>query len=118
MPLVLTSGATLLCPHGGRVVIRPSQQRVTVDGQPVVCRPSLEGAPIAGCLQPPTPSTKPCTLLVATNPGSTSEVVSVDGMAAYLSTLTGMTDGVPPGIVSVADAGQRTVQAAIVPGAA
>jgi hypothetical protein len=32
-------------------------------------------------------------------------------MPVHLNTLTGMTDGVPPGTISVVSAGQTTVQA-------
>jgi hypothetical protein len=35
----------------------------------------------------------------------------VSGMPAHLDTLTGMTDGVPPGTIQVLSAGQTTVQA-------
>jgi len=53
--------------------------------------------------------TKPCTLVVSTLPGSTSLKVTVGGRPAYLATLSGMTDGVPPGIITVVDPGQATV---------
>ena len=112
MSLILTAGATIQCAHGGRVQAMPSQQRVTAGGSPVLCEPDLIGAPIVGCAQPPTTTTKPCTTLVSTLPGSTSLRVSVGGRSVYLATLSGITDGVPPGSVMVAGAGQMTVDGA------
>ena len=70
--------------------------------------PDLEGKPIVGCAQPPTPSTKPCTTLVKTLPGSTSMRIRVGGKAVYLLTLSGITDGVPPGSVMASSAGQTS----------
>jgi hypothetical protein len=105
MPSVVTTAATIMCPHGGRVVLTPRQMQVLVQGSPALCEPDLMGAPIAGCMQPPTPSSKPCTLVVSTMPGSSSLLVKVGGRPVYLNTLTGMTDGVPPGIVTVMSPG-------------
>ena len=108
MTQFMTSGATIMCIHGGRVQVMPSQQQVTMGGSPVLCEPDLEGKPIVGCAQPPTPSTKPCTTLVKTLPGSTSMRIRVGGKAVYLLTLSGITDGVPPGSVMASAAGQTS----------
>ena len=40
--------------------------------RPVLCEGDLIGAPIVGCAEPPTPGTKPCTMVVSTLPGGTS----------------------------------------------
>ena len=112
MPLILTAGASIQCAHGGRVQIVPRQQQVTAGGSPVLCEGDLMGAPIVGCAQPPSPSTKPCTMLVSTLPGSASMRVRVNGRGVHLMTLSGMTDGVPPAPVMVTSAGQTTVDGA------
>src|SRR5688572_24235332 len=111
MPPIVTSNATILCAHGGRVTIVPKQFQVQIAGGSVLCDGDLSGAPIIGCLQPPTPSTKPCTAVISTLPGSSNPRVSVLGRPVLLATLSGMTDGVPPGVISVVFPGQMTVQA-------
>ena len=115
MPLFMTSGGSIMCTHGGRVQVMPSQQQVTAGGSPVLCEPDLEGKPILGCAQPPTPTTKPCTTLIKTLPGSTSMRIRVGGKAVYLQTLSGITDGVPPGSVSASGAGQTSTSLAGAP---
>jgi hypothetical protein len=111
MPPVLTNQAVVTCAHGGQVVLVPKQTTVTIAGGAVMCVPDLLGAPIAGCAQPPTPATKPCTTVVAVLPGSWSLKVSVAGRPVYLATLAGLTDGVPPSPLIVAFPGQVIVQA-------
>jgi hypothetical protein len=106
----LTSQAVVTCAHGGRVMLIPRQGVVLIQGSPVMCVPDLIGAPIVGCAQPPTPTTKPCTTVVSTLPGSTSPKVLVGGRPAYVATLTGQTDGVPPSPIMVAFPGQTLVQ--------
>ena len=111
MPPVLNTNATVLCSHGGRVALIPRQMQVMAGGAPVMCVPDLIGAPIAGCAQPPTPTTKPCTTVVAVFPGSWSMTVMAGGRPVYLGTVTGLTDGVPPGSLTVVYPGQAVVQA-------
>jgi hypothetical protein len=110
MAPILTSNATVLCVHGGQVMLIPSQSQVTIQGGAVMCEPDLMGAVIVGCAQPPSPSTTPCTAVVSTFPGSTSLKVSVGGCPAYVATLSGLTDGVPPGAIMVVDPGQTQVE--------
>lgn len=110
VPPLLTSAATIMCAHGGRVTIIPRQFKVLAGGSPVVCVPDLMGASIVGCVQPPTPATKPCTTVAAVFPGSWSLNVLVDGKPAYLQTLTGLTDGIPPSPLTVISPGQVEVQ--------
>ena len=111
MPLVLTSKASISCAHGGRVAVRPGQQSVTIDGGAIMCDPDLTGATIAGCSVPSTTTSKPCMTVVSSLPGSSSQKVLVGGRPVLLSTLQGMTDGVPPGTLIVQDPGQTRVQA-------
>lgn len=111
MPPVLTAQAVIMCAHGGQVQAIPRQFKVTIQGAPALCVPDLLGAPIVGCAQPPSPTTKPCTLVAATFPGSWSLKVTAGGRPVYLATLTGLTDGVPPSPLVVVSPGQLTVQA-------
>jgi hypothetical protein len=111
MPPLLTSNASISCVHGGRVLVKPGQLTVTVEGGAVLCEPDLVGSPIAGCTVPPTPSSKPCTLVTATFPGSSNPKVRVGGRPVFLATLQGLTDGVPPSPLVVQYPGQSRVQA-------
>jgi hypothetical protein len=110
MPPILTSQAVVMCAHGGRVMLIPRQASVLIQGAPAMCEPDLIGAPIVGCAQPPTPATKPCTTVLSTLPGSTSPKVLVAGRPAYVATLSGQTDGVPPSPIMVVFPGQMLVQ--------
>jgi hypothetical protein len=47
MPSVVTSNATILCAHGGRVTLIPRRVHVLAGGAAVLCEPVLAGAPIA-----------------------------------------------------------------------
>jgi hypothetical protein len=111
MPPIVTTNATIMCSHGGQVTLIPKQAQVTIQGGSVLCEGDLSGAPIIGCLQPPTPATKPCTMVISTLPGSSAPTVLALGRPVLLATLSGMTDGVPPGTIMVASPGQATVQA-------
>jgi len=111
MPFVVTSSAVILCAHGGRVTLVPKQAGVTAGGAPVMCEGDLVGSPIVGCAQAPSVATKPCTLVVSTLPGGSSLKASASGKPVHLDTLTGMTDGVPPGVITVVSPGQTIVQA-------
>jgi len=106
MPGVVTSNARIICAHGGQVTLIPSQTTVTIQGGAVLCEPDLVGAPIVGCTQPASPSSKPCTAVVSTLPGSSSPQILVGGRPAYIQTLSGITDGVPPGVITVVNPGQ------------
>ena len=103
---VITTKASILCTHGGRVVITPRPGKALAELGTVLCEPDLVGASILGCTQAPSQSTKPCTSVIAMQPGSTSAKLAVGGRPAYLASLVGTTDGVPPGTVTVADPGQ------------
>jgi hypothetical protein len=110
MPPIVTAAATITCVHGGQVTLIPKQTQVLIGGSPVLCEGDLMGSPIVGCAQPPSPATKPCTTVVSTLPGGSSLKVMVGGKPAHIATLSGMTDGVPPGAIMVVNPGQVTVQ--------
>lgn len=111
MGFVVTSNARIVCAHGGQVTLIPKQTTVTIAGAPVLRETDIMGSPIVGCAQPPSVSTKPCTLVASILPGGSAPTVSAGGMPVHLDSLSGMTDGVPPGTVMVVSAGQTTVQA-------
>lgn len=111
MPFVLNAAAELQCPHGGRVTVVPGQAKVLAGGEPALRISDVEGAPIVGCPIPPTPATKPCTLVAAVLPGSWASTVVAAGEPVLLQTLVALTDGVPPGPVIVVEPGQAQVQA-------
>ncbi len=111
MAFVTTTNARIVCAHGGQVTLVPRQSTVTIQGAPVLRETDIMGAPIVGCAQPPSVSSKPCTTVVTVMPGGSAPTVTAVGMPVHLDTLTGMTDGVPPGTVMVVSAGQATVQA-------
>jgi len=109
MPALLNDLAQITCVHGGQVTVIATQAGVLAEGGAIICEPDLVGAPIVGCPQPSVAgSTKPCTTVVSTLPGSTSLTVAVDGRPAYVETLDGVTDGVPPGSLIVVFPGQLT----------
>ena len=114
MPPIVTANAKIICVHGGQVQVIPKQQSVTIQGGAVMCAGDLEGSPIAACPVPPSPGSKPCTTVVSVlppmAPPSASAKVKVGGKPVLLATLTGMTDGVPPGVIQVVFPGQTTVQ--------
>jgi hypothetical protein len=95
---LLTVDALVVCAHElGRVGLVHSQPWVTVEGRPVLVRADPEGRPIAGCPNIG-PTIKPCTSTLAVKVGY-SDLVRIGGRAVCLDTLSGLTDGTPPGVV-------------------
>jgi hypothetical protein len=70
---------------------------VTVQGRPVLVRADPEGRPIAGCPNIG-PTIKPCTTTLAVQKGY-SDFIRIDGRPVCLDSVTGLTDGTPPGVV-------------------
>jgi hypothetical protein len=110
VPPLVNTNAQIMCIHGGQVMLTPKQTKVIVGGAPVLRETDLVGCPIVGCAQPPSPGTKPCTMVVSTIPGGTVLKALAVGMPPHVQTLQGITDGVPPGTIMVASPGQMTVQ--------
>ena len=118
MPPVVNASATILCAHGGTVVVTPRQTKVLAGGSPILRASDLAGVPIAGCAIPPSPGSKPglTVISVAPIPGSTvSAKVMVMGEPALIAPgppWTAVTDCVPPTpLLNVVNPGQMTVQA-------
>ncbi|RJL35441.1 hypothetical protein [Bailinhaonella thermotolerans] len=109
MPAVLTTGASIGCGHGGTVRLQPGQRTALVAGAAVLARGDLEGKPITNCGQTG-PGFVPCTL-VASVTGGASVTLRVGGRPALLATVTGLTNGNPPGVLTVLDPGQTSLSA-------
>ena len=98
--LILTEDAVLICNHIlGRVANRPSQTLVTVEKRKVLVENDPEGRQISNCPNSnPFAGMKPCQLTLVVDAGY-SDFVRIDGHRVCLDTVTGLTDGTPPGTV-------------------
>ena len=106
----LTEDAKLVCKHElGRVGIVATQTFVSIAGRKVLVENDPEGRPIAGCPNYG-PMIKPCTTTLKAQAGY-STWLRIGGHCICLDTVTGVTDGTPPGIVKylVRDPGQTFV---------
>lgn len=107
---LLTVDAKLTCKHvTGVVQLFTPQTLVTIEGRPVLVANNPELKPIVGCANLG-PTIKPCSLTLAVSEGYSS-LVYIDGRAVCLDTVTGLTDGTPPGTVKyvVQNSGQGLV---------
>jgi hypothetical protein len=107
--LVLTEDAGLYCKHGpGKVSIAATQELVSIGGRKVLVEIDPEGRSISGC--PSVVPFKPCLVTLVVDKGY-SEFIRVDNRRLCLDTVTGFTDGTPPGVVKyeVRYAGQEFV---------
>lgn len=96
--LVITENATILCAHKlGQVAISASQHFVRINGQKILVEPDPVAKGISGCPNVG-PSIKPCTGTLAVQQGY-SQFVRIGGRRICLSSVTGLTDGTPPGMV-------------------
>ncbi len=94
----LTQDAVLVCAHElGIVGIVATQNLVTVARRSVLVETDPEQRPIAGCPNVG-PAIKPCTSTLAVQAGY-SDFIRIEGRRVCLDTVTGLTDGTPPGIV-------------------
>lgn len=93
---LLTEDAKLYCKHGGHVTNKPSQVLVTIAGRRVLVEKDPEGRSIVAC--PLTVPFKPCLTTLVVQEGY-STLIRIDGHRASLDTVTGLTDGTPPGVV-------------------
>ncbi len=108
--LLLTEDATLVCKHElGIVQIVATQDLVTVEGRRVLVETDPEGRPIKGCPNIGV-GIKPCTTTLRVREGY-SGWLRIQGRRICLDTVTGLTDGTPPGVVEykVRSAGQEFV---------
>lgn len=97
--LVLTEDAFIGCSDEppGKIGIDPAQNWVTINGRKVLIEADPEGRPISNCPNIGV-GIKPCTTTLRVEKGY-SEFVRVGGRRLCLDTVTGKTDGTPPGVV-------------------
>ena len=95
---ILTEDAQVFCRHEtGKVGLLATQFVVTINGRKVLLTPDPMFKPIGGCANIGT-TIKPCTLTISVSQGY-SDLVTINGRAICLDTLTGVTDGTPPATV-------------------
>lgn len=104
---ILVLAAVTRCGHDGIIQPTASQSWVRIGGSAVLVSPDPVGRSIAGCPNIGL-NIKPCTGTLAVHAGY-SGFLRIDGHALCLDSLTGFTDGTPPGAVkyTVRSPGQR-----------
>ena len=106
----LTEDAVLVCSHEMGIITNTTTQNfVTINRRRVLIENNPENRTIVGC--PNTgPSIKPCTKTLKVNRGYSS-FIRINGRRVCLSTIIGLTDGTPPGIITyqVRSSGQKLV---------
>jgi len=96
--LILNEMAQLVCLHQlGKVQIDPIQSLVTVEKKRVLVAPDPEGRNISGCPMYGA-LIKPCMHTLKVTEGY-STLVKIEGRQMCLDTVSGLTDGTPPGVV-------------------
>lgn len=109
----LTIDARLACDHGGGVSNKASQNFVRIAKKVVLVATDPEGRTISGC---PNANVlmgmRPCVTTLVVKTGY-SDLLSIGGHRVCLSTVEGLTDGTPPGVVNykVLTPGQKLVVA-------
>ncbi len=95
---ILTEDALLVCKHElGTVSIKATQDLVTIEKRRMLVENDPEGRSIARC--PNVGATiKPCQKTLKVKQGY-SDFICIDGKRVCLDTVTGLTDGTPPGTV-------------------
>jgi hypothetical protein len=109
----LTRDATMICEHGGRIEVEYAQTLVRINGREVLVATDPEGRSIAACPSTnPVIGLRPCKTTLKVRQGY-SDFIHIGGRAVCLDTVTGLTDGSPPGIVAykVVEPGQTLLGA-------
>ena len=107
---LLNEDADIVCAHElGHVKNEPTQALVWIAGRRVLVETDPEGKNIKGCPNIG-PTIKPCANTLKVKVGY-SELLRIEGHRICLDSLSGYTDGTPPGIVKykVNTAGQEFV---------
>jgi hypothetical protein len=107
---ILTEDAKLVCSHElGKINIDATQNYVTISGRSMLVDDNPENRSISGCPNYGV-TIKPCTTTLKVTRGY-SDFIRIDGKRLCLDSVTGLTDGTPPGLVPyiVRDAGQQLV---------
>jgi hypothetical protein len=108
---LMTEDALVVCTHElGIVGIVAGQTLVTIGRRKVLVEIDPQGRPIGGCPNVG-PSIKPCLTTLVVKQGYSS-LLRINGKRVCLDTVTGFTDGTPPGVVKykVNNPGQDLVE--------
>ena len=109
--LLLTEDARVVCKHeNGAVQLVATQKLVTINRRRILVERDPEGRSINGCPMYG-PAIKPCTTTLAVQQGY-STLLRIQSHRVCLDTVSGLTDGTPPGTVryEVRQAGQQFVK--------
>lgn len=94
----LTEDSIINCKHElGIVRLAPTQDLVTIKQRKVLVENNPEGRAIVGCPNIGA-AIKPCTMTLKVEAGY-CDFVRINGQRVCLDTVTGLTDGTPPGVV-------------------
>jgi hypothetical protein len=107
----ITEDAVVVCKHEVGIVKNvPSQNWVTIASRRVLVEIDPEGRTITGCPNMGV-GIRPCLTTLKVTAGY-SDLIRIEGKRLCLDTITGLTDGTPPGLVKykVNNAGQPFVQ--------
>jgi hypothetical protein len=107
---LLVEDAVVLCDHQlGKVDLAITQQFVRINHRRILVEKNPEGRVIGGCPNYG-PTIKPCTQTLPVKEGY-SDLLRIEGKRVCLDTVTGLTDGTPPGTVNyrVKQPGQQWV---------
>ena len=113
MPAVLTTASTLICSHGGQLVVQASTTALHAGGSPVLVKADLLAATVSGCTNTATNlGQKPCLAVTSVAVGASTDL-TVSGQPVMLETAQGLTDASPPLPVlwQVSTAGQTVLEA-------
>jgi len=108
---LMTEDALVVCTHElGIVGIVAGQTLVTIGRRKILVEIDPQGRPIGGCPNVG-PSIKPCLTTLVVKEGYSS-LLRINGKRVCLDTVTGFTDGTPPGVVKykVNNPGQNLVE--------
>jgi|SRR6476469_252642 len=95
---VITEDAVLTCEHpNGVVSLSPRQAFVTIAGRRVLVEADPEKRSISGCGNA-APPMRPCLTTLAVKEGY-SGLLRIGGHRVCLDSVSGLTDGMPPGVV-------------------
>lgn len=94
---ILVLAGVIRCGHDGQIAPMASQTWVKVSGSPALVDNNPQGRPIGGCPNIGL-NIKPCTATLAVHTGY-STFIRIGGRRACLDSVTGFTDGTPPGSV-------------------
>ena len=97
--LFLTEDSVLICDHTTGIVQNTTTQNwVTIEKSRVQVEINPEGRTINGCPNYGV-GIRPCVTTLKVQTGY-SDLIRIDGSRVCLDTVTGLTDGTPPGIVN------------------